>query len=86
MPTGLSDSDADSLRVQIELLRRAAPGRRAALALALSADVITLSLAGIRRRDPGVSQTDAGLAFVGSHYGPELAEAVRARLKEDTSS
>ena len=83
MPTGLSDTDADSLRVQIDLLRRATPGRRAALALALSADVMTLSLAGIRRRNPGVSNTEAGIAFVGIHYGPELAEAVRARLKED---
>lgn len=69
MPTGLSDTDADSLRIQIELLRRATPGRRAALALALSADVMTLSLAGIRRRNPGVSKTDAGTAFVASITG-----------------
>jgi len=83
MPTGLSDTDADSLQVQTDLLRSATPGRRAAMALALSADVMTLSLAGIRRRNPGVSNTDAGIAFVGIHYGPELAEAVRARVSED---
>ena len=81
VPTGLTDTDADSLRVHIELLRRATPGRRAAIAIGLSADVISISLAGIRRRNPGLSSTDAGITFVGIHYGPELAEAVRVRLK-----
>ena len=58
----------------------------AALALVLSADVMTLSLTGIRRRYPGVSNTDAGIAFIGIHYGPELAEAIRARLKKGAPS
>ena len=83
MPTRLSDTDSDSLRVQIALLRRATPGRRMGLALALSADVITLTRAGIMRRHPGISDADAGVEFIRVHYGAELAAAVRARLKGD---
>ena len=81
MPASLSDTDSDSLRVQIDLLRQATPARRLGLALALSADVVSLALAGIRRRNPGVSDADAGLRFVEIHYGSELADLVRARLK-----
>ena len=81
MAASLSDTDSDSLRVQIDLLRRASPGRRLGLALALSADVASLALAGIRRRSPGISGTDAGLRFVEIHYGSDLASAVRARLE-----
>jgi hypothetical protein len=80
VPASLSDTDSDSRRLQIDLLRQATPARRLGLALALSADVVSLALAGIRRRNPGVSDTDAGLRFVEIHYGSELAGLVRARL------
>ena len=82
MPIRLSDTDNASLRVQVDLLRRATPGRRLELALALSADVVSLALAGIRRRSPGISDTDAGLRFVAIHYGTDLAAAVGARVKK----
>ena len=82
MPTRLSDTDHASLRVQVDLLRRATPGRRLELALALSADVVSLALAGIRRRSPGISDNDAGLRFVAIHYGTDLAAAVGARVEK----
>ena len=80
VPASLSDTDSDSRRVQVDLLRQATPARRLGLALALSADVISLALSGIRRRSPGLSDTDIGLRFVETHYGSGLADGVRARL------
>jgi hypothetical protein len=77
----LTDTDLDSLRVQVDLLRRATPSRRLELAFALSADVMSLSLAGIRRRQPGLSEPEAHLRFVAIHYGDDLAERVRARVE-----
>jgi hypothetical protein len=59
------------------------PARRLQLALSLSASVIELAYAGIRRRSPGISDEHARLQFVEIHYGPELAHAVRARLRAD---
>jgi hypothetical protein len=80
--TGLSDTDPDVLRLQTELLRQATPARRVEMALSLSAAVIDIADAGIRRRLAGISDVDAGLQFVEIQYGSELAEAVRGRLSE----
>jgi len=80
VPSSLSDTDSDSRRVQVELLRQATPARRLGLALALSADVVSLARAGIRRRNPGLSDADVALRFVEIHYGSGLADGVRARL------
>ena len=81
MDSSLTDTDVDSLRVQVDLLRRATPSRRRELAFALSADVMALSLAGIRRRQPGLSEPEVHVRFVAIQYGDELAESVRARVE-----
>ena len=80
MYTGVSDTDPDILRIHADLLRQATPARRIGLALSLSASVMQLAYAGIRRRSPGISDLDAGVTFVEIHYGAELAMAVRRRL------
>jgi hypothetical protein len=80
--TGLSDTDPDALRLQNELLRQATPARRLEMALSLSAALIEIAYAGIRRRHAGISDVDAGLRFVEIQYGRELAQAVRARMSE----
>jgi hypothetical protein len=80
--TRLSDTDPDVLLVQAELLRQTTPARRLEVALSLSAAVIDIAYAGIRRRQAGISDVDAGLQFVEIHYGRELAQAVRARMSE----
>jgi hypothetical protein len=80
--TGLSDTDPDVLELQADLLRQATPARRVQMALSLSAAVIGLAHAGIRRRAPAISDLDARLRFVEIHYGTDLALAVRARLSE----
>ncbi len=86
MHTGLSDTDPDVLRLQTDLLRGATTGRRVGLALSLSAAVIDLAYAGIRRRSPAISEFDARLRFVEIHYGTELARAIRSKLSESASA
>jgi len=80
--TGLSDTDPDVVRLQAELLRQTTPARRLEMALSLSAALIDIAYAGIRRRQAGISDMDAGLQFVEIQYGRELAQAVRARMSE----
>jgi hypothetical protein len=75
-----ADTDPDAEKVQIELLRRAGPTRRAAMALSLSAQVIGLARRAIRRSLPGASEEEIGLRFVELHYGRELAAELRRFL------
>ncbi len=75
-----ADTDPDAERVQIELLRRAGPARRAAMALDLSAMVIDMARRAIRRNMPGASEEEVGVRFVELHYGSELAADLRRFL------
>lgn len=77
-----ADTDPDAEAVQLELLRRAGPTRRAQMALELSAQVISLAREAYRRQMPGASETEIGLRFVELNYGQDLAEAVRRHLAE----
>jgi hypothetical protein len=83
---GLSDTTQEAGGLHLQLLREAVPARRARLALSLSATIIKLAHAGIRRRSPSISPIDEGLQFVEIHYGAELARAVRDRLSPHTGS
>jgi hypothetical protein len=77
---GLSDTDPEAERVQLELFRRASPGRRIRLALSLSRTVMGLSRSGLARRMPDASPEEVGLRFVALHYGSDLADDLRADL------
>lgn len=81
-PSRSADTDPEAEAVQLELLRRAGPTRRAQMALSLSAQVISLARAAYRRQMPDASETEIGLRFVELNYGRELAEAVRRHLAE----
>jgi hypothetical protein len=84
-PRPFSDTDPETERVQLELLRNAGPARRGRMALELSALVITLARRGLRSTlPPGATEQDAALRFVELYYSPELAVAVRRRLTERT--
>jgi hypothetical protein len=74
------DTDPDAEAVQIELLRRAGPTRRAAMALSLSAQVIGLARRAIRDSMPGATEEEVALRFVELHYGRELAAELRTFL------
>jgi hypothetical protein len=76
----LTDTDPETARVQMDLLRRASPERRLHLALSLSRSVLSLSREGIARRRPGASRLEVGLEFVRLHYGEELADDLRRHL------
>jgi hypothetical protein len=74
--------DDKARAVQLELFRRATPGRRFALARSLSASTMELSRAAIRRRHPDWSEQDVLLEFARVHYGQDLADRVRAHLAQ----
>jgi hypothetical protein len=77
---GLTDTDPETERVHLAMLRAASPSQRLRLALSLSRTVMDLSRAGIARRHPGASPEEVGLIFVEMNYGHELAEELRADL------
>jgi hypothetical protein len=76
-----ADTDADSERVQLDLLRAASPAQRGGLALALTATAIGLSRRGLERQAPGASEEEIGLRFVELNYGAELAAEVAEYLR-----
>jgi hypothetical protein len=76
--SGLSDTDPDSARVQIDLLRAAGTRRRAGLALELSRTVIELSRQALRSAHPKLPEPEIEALWVEIHYGRDLAEGLRA--------
>ena len=80
IPARSADTDAEAERVQLELLRAASPGERAALAMSLSATVISLARRALQRQDPAASEEEIGLRFVELSYGRELATELAAFL------
>ena len=78
MPTALTDTDPETARVHLDLIRGASPARRLDLALSLSGSVIALSRT---RALQGSSAAAVGLRFVELAYGAELAAGVRERLR-----
>jgi hypothetical protein len=77
---GLSDTDLETERAHLEMLRRAAPGQRIRLALSLSRTVMSLSRHGLAQGLERASPEDVGLRFVALHYGAALADELRADL------
>ena len=80
MEYGLSDTDPETARVHLELLRSVPAGRRLGLALSLSRTAMSLSRARLARDLPNGSPREVGLRFVAPVYGAEIAEAVRADI------
>jgi hypothetical protein len=78
--SALSDTDPETARIHAELLRRAGPVRRAQMAMSLSADVIALARAALRRRDPCASEAELSVRFAELHYGRDVAEGLRQHL------
>lgn len=76
-----SDTHPTVDRVQIELLRRFSPGKRARLALSLSDLVISSSKRAIRLANPDLDERALKLRFIALNYGEELAERVRLHLE-----
>lgn len=81
IPARSPDTDVEAERVQRDLLRKATAGERAALAMSLSAIVISLARRALQNQAPGASEEEIKLRFVELHYGRELATEVAALLK-----
>ena len=76
-----SDTSPDVEAKLIEGFRRMTPSARLSLALSLSDEVIALSRRAIARVHPEYTELEVGLKFVEVHYGVDLAERVRERLR-----
>lgn len=74
------DTDPEAERVQLDLLRRAGPDRRLALALSLSQTTLALARDALRRRYPEATERELALRFVATHYGEALARDLEAFL------
>lgn len=59
--------------MQVELMRRAGPRKRAALALRLSDETIALARRAIQRARPQLTEQQRNIEFVRIQYGAELA-------------
>lgn len=75
-----SDTDPETERVHIEMLRRAGPERRLQLALNLTHEVIAMSRRELRRLHPEASEEELGVLWVRQNYGDELADGLQADL------
>jgi hypothetical protein len=67
-------------RVQIELLRRAGPGRRSVLAGKLSADALRLARRAIAEAFPDLDEWEQRAKFLEVQHGKELADGFRRYL------
>ncbi len=81
MRTQSRDTSPQAEKVQVDLLRRAGPGRRFALALSLSRTTIDLARMALKRHMPGATEEEVLLAFVRLHYGADLADKVAKKLE-----
>jgi hypothetical protein len=82
MKTQSPDTHPDAERVQIELLRRATIAQRFHLVRSLTATTRRLAWQAIREANPGASDQEVDLLFVRVHYGPDLADRLRAFLAQ----
>jgi len=63
------DTAPDAEVIQIELLRRASPAHRFALARSRSATTMALARRALRRAHPDESNEEIAVRFVALHYG-----------------
>lgn len=73
------DTSGDAFDRQVAALRSMTPTARLRLADDMSQAVRELTEAGIRRRQPGLSDEDRAVVLRGILLGPELPETIRRR-------
>ena len=82
------DTSREALRVQFAALRRLTPSRRLALMDDLTRLARSMAREGLRRRHPGLTETELDALFFELVLGPDLAAKVlehrRARLADPT--
>ncbi len=78
----LSDTDPEVAEVQRELLRKMTSSQRSSLMTALTAAAFGHAKRAIARANPGATQREIDLIFIGAHYGEALAQEVKAYLED----
>ena len=76
------DTSPEAASAHLRLLRNATTAQRLRAAFGYSRSMISLSRAALRYRRPELSDDERALAWVEQCYGPDLAVAVRRRLRE----
>jgi len=79
--TGHSDTSSEAQRVREELLRRATPAERFAMCCRMTAEVRALSRRALARARPDLRPADLSIEWISIHYGSDIADAVRRRLR-----
>jgi hypothetical protein len=77
-----TDTSDDALAVQLEGFRRMSPTERVNKMCKLSASLRRMAMDAIRRRHPQDDQHEIRMKFIELTYGKELADSVRAQLRE----
>lgn len=82
----MNDTHPEAERVQIELLRKAGPEHRVAMACSLTDQVIKMSKAAIARAHPEMTTIERDLLFIEVHYGRKTADWVRGILQAEATA
>ena len=77
----ITDTNLESEKVQILLIRNASIAKRISRTRSLSQTTIQLSRRALLRSNPKLSETELNLTFVSLHYGKDLANRLRKYLE-----
>lgn len=78
----ISDTSPEAAAVQIELLRRATISERFERVCSLTQLALFHARRAIERANPEASAREREIIFLKTHYGPEMAAAVRDYLEQ----
>lgn len=76
------DTHPEAENVQINLLRKAGPGKRFFITLSLSQEMIALSKQALKKANPGLSDKELKILFIKNCYGTSIADKVKKRMIE----
>ena len=82
LTTPISDTSPDADEAQLECFRRLTPQERLRKMIESSRRGRDLAMAAIRRRNPGIPESEVRLRYLALAYGNELASEVKRWLGE----
>jgi hypothetical protein len=85
MPSyGRSDTSPDAQFVRDRLLRESSESDRFAMCRRMTAEVLALSRRALARARPELTPAELSLEWIAIHYGRDLADAMRRRVRAAT--
>jgi hypothetical protein len=76
------DTPPEVENVQVNLLRKAGPGKRFSITLSLSQEMIVLSKQALKKANPGLNDNELAILFIKNCYGADTAGKVKKRMIE----